>query len=113
MIERVFIQCSWSYPCPSTAIHASHPSAAKILFSVPPLGDGLGRGQRRRRVQSSPKSLSNQFENHPSVFRNRLQPRKPPHLRKINSPETQTRKQNVDPVPQRLVVHRFHSPRDG
>src|SRR5260221_996214 len=88
---------------PSTIFRTSHFSAAEFPVSVPPLGDYRGRNGRRGRQQPSCKSLSNQLENRLPVFNNRLQPREPPHLREINSPETQPRNQNIDPVSEWLV----------
>src|SRR6267143_7209670 len=76
--------------------------------SVPPLCDRLGRDCRRRGVQPSSEPLPYQCENCASIFENRLQPGEAAHLRKINSPEAESRDKDVDAMTQRLVVQRIH-----
>ena len=76
------------------------------MASMRLLCDLLGRD--RRRVQPSSEPLLYEFENCAPIFENRFQPCEAPHLRKINSPETEACDKDVDAITQRLVVQQIH-----
>src|SRR6185312_13597923 len=79
--------------------------AAGLRESVP---GWLDRRRCRGGMQPSAESLLYKLRDRAPVFDRYLQPRKAPHLREINSPETQSRDKNVDAVTQRLLVERIH-----
>lgn len=82
----------------------NNPSVEETPGSVPLFCDRLGRDGWRHGMQPSSEPLPHEFENGAPIFKNSFQPRKPAHLRKINSPETDARDKDVDAITQRLVV---------
>src|SRR5438132_9161823 len=78
------------------------------MASMRPLCDWLGRDRRHGGVQPWSESLPYQSEYCAPIFENRFHPCEAPHLRKINSPETEACDKDVDAITQWLVIERIH-----